>query len=103
MWKRSKPEDTDADIVLLAVAQSEVEGQMWANALRDGGVNVLVKAGGPGMGAWASAATFEHRLYVRRDQLAKAQAILGRGATSTGVRARRQAPRVNRRSRRRSG
>lgn len=106
MWKKARSDETGADIVLLAVAQSEVEGQMWASALRDAGISVLVKAGGPGMGAWASTATFEHRLYVRRDQLAAARDILGPGVTpggSPGARARRRAPRVNRRSLRRPG
>lgn len=105
MWKRSKREDAGAEIVLLAAAQSEVEGRMWAGALRDAGINVLMKAGGPGVGAWASTATFEHRLYVRRDQLERARDILGPGAGSqpAGVRGRREAPRVNRRLRRRPG
>lgn len=105
MWKRPKQDDPGGEIVLVAVAQSEIEGQMWANTLRDAGITVLVKPGGPGMGAWASAATFEHRLYVRRDQLEKAQAILGPGVApgAPTTRGRRQAPRVNRRSRHRSG
>ncbi|HWV23416.1 MAG TPA: hypothetical protein VNZ58_04430 [Thermomicrobiales bacterium] len=105
MWNKSKHQDAEAEIVLLAVAQSEVEGQMWASTLRDAGVNVLVKSGGPGMGAWASAATFEHQLYVRQDQLARAQEILGPGVVTPDarMRARRQAPGVNRRSRRRPG
>lgn len=85
------------DIVLLTVAQSEVEGMMLADAVRGAGINVLMKAGGPGMGAWASSAMFEHRLYVRKDQLEEARGIL-EGVSSKrqrGARARRLAPRVN--------
>lgn len=95
----------DADIVLLAVAQSEMEGMMWADAVRTAGIQVLVKSGGPGMGAWASAATFEHRLYVRQDQLELARDVLA-GATGrrgSAVRARRDAPRTNPRLRHKSG
>ena len=95
----SSPESAngDADIVLLAVTQSEVEGMMLADTVRSAGINVLMKAGGPGMGAWASSATFEHRLYVRQDQLAEALTLL-EGATRDerqGARGRRKAPRVN--------
>lgn len=93
-----------AEIVLLAVAQSEVEAQMWAGAVRAEGISVLVQPGGPGMGAWASTAAFEHRLFVRRDQLAQAQEILGAGALPhRRLRRRRQKPRINRRVLRRSG
>jgi|GEM_PF-3074973 len=101
----SKEMQGDADIVLLAVAQSEMEGMMWADAVRAAGIQVLVKSGGPGMGAWASAATFEHRLYVRQDQLQRAGDVLA-GATgrrTSSARVRRTAPRINPRSRRRSG
>ena len=98
----SETTNDKADIVLLAVAQSEVEGMMLADTVRSAGINVLMKAGGPGMGAWASAATFEHRLYVRKDRLAEAQAVLesaAGGQHAVGARGRRKAPRVNPRSR----
>jgi hypothetical protein len=95
----------EADIVLLTVAQSELEGMMLAGAVRDAGINVLMKAGGPGMGAWASAATFEHRLYVRQDRLEEARIILQgiSGQKPQGARGRTKAPRVNSRPRRKSG
>lgn len=93
----SGSDNGDADIVLLAVAQSEVEGMMLADTVRGAGINVMLKAGGPGMGAWASAATFEHRLYVRKDDLARARMVLegGLGDNQRGARGRSKAPRVN--------
>lgn len=101
----SDAESTDnaADIVLLAVTQSEVEGMMLADTVRRAGIQVLLKSGGPGMGAWASAATFEHRLYVREDRLAEARAVLASASGRPGARGRRAAPRVNPRSRRTPG
>ena len=92
----------DADIVLLTVAQSEVEGMMLADTVRSAGIQVLIKAGGPGMGAWASTATFEHRLYVRADRLEEARALINAsdsGQASSGARGRRKVPHTNRRSR----
>ena len=94
--------DSDADIVLLTVAQSEVEGMMLADTVRSAGIQVLIKAGGPGMGAWASTATFEHRLYVRADRLEEARGLIntsGNGDPSASARGRRKAPLTNRRSR----
>ena len=86
------------EFVLLGVAGSEVEAGMWNQALQAAGVKALIRPGGPGAGAWASAATFDHQVFVRADQLDLAQKVL-RGATDEGrplPRARRAAPRVNR-------
>lgn len=86
------------EIVLLGVASSEVEAGMWNQALQAAGVKALIRPGGPGAGAWASAASFEHRVYVRADQLDLAEQVLG-GARNDGrplPRARRNAPVVNR-------
>lgn len=86
------------EIVLLDSAASEVEAGMWADALQAAGVRTLVRPGGPGAGAWASAATFEHQVFVRADQLELARKIL-EGATERNARlprARTAAPRVNR-------
>lgn len=99
--------DNAADIVYLATAPSEVEGMMWADAIRDAGISVLLRPGGPGAGAWASAATFEHVLSVREQDFTAAREILDRfldgGGVSSDARARRSAPRVRRRSLRKPG
>ena len=43
------------DIVLLATASSEVEAGMWNDALQAANIRTLIRPGGPGAGAWASA------------------------------------------------
>ena len=86
------------EIVLLDLAASEVEAGMWKDALEAAGIRTLVRAGGPGAGAWASAATFEHQVFVRADQLDLARKVL-EGATEHNARlprARTHAPHVNR-------
>lgn len=74
---------------------------MWADALRNAGLHVMVKAGGPGAGAWASVATFEHAIFVRADERQRARSILAPwlhpGGVHEGPRARSTAPRINRR------
>ena len=67
---------TDDPIVYLATAPNEPLAQMWAEVLRDAGIRTLVKAVGPGFGAWGSVATFEHELYVLRSQLGAAEDIV---------------------------
>lgn len=96
------------EIVHLATAPSEVEGLMWANAIRAEGISVMLRPGGPGAGAWASSATFEHALYVREADFPKAKELLERfmGESEyarSDVRARRAAPTVRRRSLHRPG
>lgn len=96
------------DIVHLATAPSEVEGMMWRDAIQAEGISVMLRPGGPGAGAWASSATFEHALYVHEEDFSEAQEILEQfiaGAENRpfGVRARRGAPRVRPRSLRRPG
>lgn len=100
--------EQEPNIVHLATAPSEIEGLMWADALRAEGISVMLRPGGPGAGAWASSATFEHALYVREDDVTPAREILDRfqadeAGRSAGVRARRAAPRVRRRSLRKPG
>lgn len=96
---------TDAEIMLLVIAGSEIEGIMWAEAIRYEGIPVLLRPGGPGAGAWASSATFEHALYVRETDLDAARAVLERLRVEDRVsrsRARSKAPMVRRRSLRKS-
>lgn len=86
------------EIVLVGVAGSEVEAGMWNQALRAAGVRALIRPGGPGAGAWASSATFDHQVFVRADQLELAQRVLQGSLVESRLlpRARRSAPRVNR-------
>jgi len=67
---------TDDPISYLATVPNEPLARMWADVLRDAGIRTLVKAVGPGFGAWGSVATFEHELYVLRSQLPDAEAII---------------------------
>ena len=64
------------DIVFLMTAPNEPMARYWEDMLVDVGIPVLVKPGGPGAGGWASVATFEHDLYVRRDDLDRAREIV---------------------------
>lgn len=99
-------QERDDDIIHLTTAPSEIEGMMWADAIRAEDISVMLRPGGPGAGAWASSATFEHALYVRRADVDAAREILDHflneaGDRPTGARARRSAPRVRPRSLRR--
>jgi hypothetical protein len=96
----------DIPIAWLANAANEIEATMWADTIRAQQIPVLVRPGGPGAGAWASAATFEHELYVREPDLARARAVLDTFVTPgfpAALRPRRRAPRVRRRSLRTAG
>ncbi len=62
-------------LVWLVTAPNEPEAQMWADTIRGREIPVFVKAGGPGVGAWASASSFEHELFVRERDLFKARKI----------------------------
>ena len=86
------------DIVLLTTAGSEVEAGMLNEERRAAGIRTLVRPGGPGAGAWASAATFDHQIFVRADELELAQKVLNLGLDDGAPlpRARTAAPRVNR-------
>lgn len=58
----------DDPIVYLTTMPNEPLAQMWAETLRQNGIEVLVRPGGPGAGAWGSSFTFEHELHVLRSQ-----------------------------------
>ena len=70
---------TDDPIVFLATAPNEPLARMWADLLAGAGIRALVKVGGPGVGAWGSAATLEHELYVLQSRLTEARAIVDAG------------------------
>jgi hypothetical protein len=64
------------DAAFLITAPNEPIARMWEEMLRDAGIPALVQPGGPGAGAWASVATFEHNLYVRQEDLDRAREIV---------------------------
>lgn len=64
------------DIVWLTTAPNEPIARMWADDLRNENIPVMLKPGGPGFGAWASAATFEHEVFVRRADYDRARELL---------------------------
>ncbi len=64
------------DVVWLISAPNEPEALMWADAIRATGIPVFVRAGGPGVGAWASVSSFEHDLLVRERDLPPARRIV---------------------------
>jgi len=99
-------DENNVPIAWLANAPNEVEASMWADALREQEIHVLVRPGGPGAGAWASSATFEHKLYVREPDLERARAVLDTFVIPgypASHRPRRRAPRIHRRSLRTAG
>lgn len=79
-------------IVWLATAPNEPEAQMWAETLRRQNIPVFVRPGGPGVGAWASVASFEHELFVRDHDISAARK-LSRSLLSDNAPARRLVPR----------
>jgi hypothetical protein len=64
------------DITFLMTAPNEPMARFWEDVLVDAGIPVLVRPGGPGAGGWGSVATFSHDLYVRKDDLTRAQEII---------------------------
>ncbi len=68
------------DIAFLMTAPNEPMARFWEDVLRDAGIPVLIRPGGPGVGAWGSVATFAHDLYVRKDQLTRAREIVAEDA-----------------------
>lgn len=79
-------------VVWLVTAPNEPEAQMWAETLRRQNIPVFVRPGGPGVGAWASVASFEHELFVRDRDLSAARK-LSRSLLSETAPARRVVPR----------
>lgn len=67
---------SDESIVRLATAPNEPLARMWVELLEEAGIRAMLKPLGPGFGAWGSAATFEHELYVLRSQLEAARELM---------------------------
>lgn len=66
----------DSNPVFLVMAPNEIEANLIAGILREESIPVLLRPGGPGFGAWASAMTFEHAIYVRESDVERARSIL---------------------------
>ena len=69
-------QSNDDPVVYLATAPNEPLAQLWVEILADAGIRAMMKPVGPGYGAWGSAATLEHELYVLRSRLEEAAAVL---------------------------
>ncbi|HEU5432566.1 MAG TPA: hypothetical protein VFU81_12935 [Thermomicrobiales bacterium] len=68
--------ERDDPIVYLATVANEPLASLYADVLQAAGIRTMAKPRGPGYGAWASAATLEHDLYVLRSRLSEAEAIV---------------------------
>ena len=66
----------DDPVVYLATVANEPLAALCTEALEEAGIRAMAKPTGPGYGAWASAATLPHELYVLRSRLADAEAVL---------------------------
>lgn len=66
----------DGRIVYLATASNELVADLWVQGLREAGIKAMAKPLGPGFGAWASAFTLEHALYVLEGDLEAAREVL---------------------------
>jgi hypothetical protein len=69
-------DERDDPIVYLATVANEPLASLYADVLNEAGIKTMAKPRGPGYGAWASAATLEHDLYVLRSRLSEAEAIV---------------------------
>jgi hypothetical protein len=69
-------DERDDPIVYLATVANEPLASLYADVLQAAGIRTMAKPRGPGYGAWASAATLEHDLYVLRSRLPEAEAIV---------------------------
>ncbi len=65
----------------LLTAPNEIEASLIAGRLRDAGIPVMLRPGGPGLGAWASAFSFEHGVYVRAVDLDRARELVEAAAS----------------------
>ena len=66
----------DGKIVYLTTVPNEPLAQLSADILRQEGIATMVRASGAGVGAWGSAATLSHDLYVVDSEHDRALEIL---------------------------
>ena len=67
---------SDDSPVSVAVAPNQAIAGMWKSVLDSEGIFSMLRPLGPGFGAWASVATFEHEILVRQSDAAHAREIL---------------------------
>lgn len=70
------PSHVNEPIVYLATVPNEPLALMWQQILRDEGITAMIKPTGPGVGAWGSAATFEHQIFVIASDRERAREIM---------------------------
>lgn len=63
-------------LVSVATAPNEVAAGLWREALEAAGIPVLLRAVGPGIGAWGSTFSLEHDLSVRAADAERARDLL---------------------------
>lgn len=66
----------DGKIVYLTTIPNEPLAQLSADVLRQEGIETMMRASGAGIGAWGSAATLAHELYVVDSEKERALEIL---------------------------
>jgi hypothetical protein len=66
----------DNSPVRVAIAPNQAIAELWKSALDGEGIIAMLRPLGPGFGAWASVATFEHEILVRGADVARARSIL---------------------------
>ena len=66
----------DGKIVYLTTISNEPLAQLSADVLRQEGIETMMRASGAGIGAWGSAASLSHDLYVVDSERERAVEIL---------------------------
>ena len=63
-------------LIRVARVHSEPLAEMWAELLRQEGINPLLRSGGPGAGALASGALLEYSIWVLASDADRARQVL---------------------------
>jgi hypothetical protein len=73
-----RPPDRTAESrpLRVGVAPNQAIAELWKSALESEGIVTMLRPLGPGFGAWASVATFEHEILVREGDAARAREVL---------------------------
>ena len=68
---------TDSSPVRIVTVSTQIEAEMIREQLAQYDIPCMVRAGGPGVGAWASSATFEHDIFVPAPLASRARSLMG--------------------------